>query len=132
MEQQRSHVDRDGLESSRRFESRVLPVTRSIGELSDQRSFRATRYSVFGDRSVEGTQLLRDRGLRDRRQQALMRSHERDDFGACSSARLERPPDKREVGGSNPPRPTTFEDAGSSGANGVREGWQQGRQSSRR
>ena len=53
MEQDRSHVDRDGLESSRRFESRVLPVTRSIGDLSDQRSFRTTRYSIFGDRSVE-------------------------------------------------------------------------------
>jgi len=52
-EQYRSHVDRDDLESSRRFESRVFPVTRSIGELSDQRSFRATRYSVFRDRSVD-------------------------------------------------------------------------------
>ena len=27
---------------------------------------------------------------------------------ACSSAWLERPPDKREVGGSSPPRPTIF------------------------
>ena len=49
------------LERLRRFESRVFPVTRSIGELSDQRSFRTTRYSVFGDRSVET--LVRERGL---------------------------------------------------------------------
>ena len=28
--------------------------------------------------------------------------------GACSSVRLERTPDKREVGGSIPPRPTTL------------------------
>ena len=28
-------------------------------------------------------------------------------IGACSSVRLERTPDKREVGGSTPPRPTT-------------------------
>ena len=29
-----------------------------------------------------------------------------DRFWVCSSARLERTPDKREVGGSSPPRPT--------------------------
>jgi len=41
------------------FESRVLPVTRSIGERPDRSSVAvAARYSVFGDRVLEkGPQL---------------------------------------------------------------------------
>ena len=122
MEENRSHVDLVILEieKTRRFESRVLPVTRSIGELSDQRSFRATRYSVFGDRSVEGlstappldpsgsmageTSSGKVRVLSPH----LVKSPDGGIHGACSSARLERPPDKREVDGSSPSRPTSI------------------------
>ena len=88
---------------------------------------------VFGrhatnPRSAPSAQALREatRGVRTRIQRKACYSVSRDRVGACaigslidfgasetsgraySSVGLERTPDKREVGGSNPPRPTTF------------------------